>query len=116
MMLVFLLSVSFSTANGKQFTNNTNFSQKSTKKWNEIKSLLLLILTFFSVRLINQVQGNCAKDIFMKVARSIFADGINWGRVVALFHLAYRLIYKVKQKQILHRVVQFNWATIVLEL
>ncbi|XP_072237197.1 apoptosis regulator BAX [Leuresthes tenuis] len=45
-------------------------------------------------RLINQVQGNCAKDIFMKVARSIFADGINWGRVVALFHLAYRLIYR----------------------
>ncbi|XP_054626966.1 apoptosis regulator BAX [Dunckerocampus dactyliophorus] len=45
-------------------------------------------------RLINQVQGNCAKDIFMKVARNIFADGINWGRVVALFHLAYRLIYK----------------------
>lgn len=45
-------------------------------------------------RLINQVPGNCAQDIFMKVARSIFADGINWGRVVALFHLAYRLIYK----------------------
>ncbi|XP_077420988.1 apoptosis regulator BAX [Vanacampus margaritifer] len=45
-------------------------------------------------RLINQVQGNCAQDIFMKVARNIFADGINWGRVVALFHLAYRLIYK----------------------
>lgn len=45
-------------------------------------------------RLINHVPGNCAQDIFMKVARSIFADGINWGRVVALFHLAYRLIYK----------------------
>lgn len=45
-------------------------------------------------QLINQVQSNCAQDIFMKVARSIFADGINWGRVVALFHLAYRLIYK----------------------
>ncbi|XP_037602677.1 apoptosis regulator BAX isoform X1 [Sebastes umbrosus] len=45
-------------------------------------------------RLINQVQANCAQDIFMKVARSIFADGINWGRVVALFHLAYRLIHK----------------------
>lgn len=45
-------------------------------------------------RLINQVQGNCAQDVFMTVARSIFADGINWGRVVALFHLAYRLIYK----------------------
>ncbi|XP_029353976.1 apoptosis regulator BAX isoform X1 [Echeneis naucrates] len=45
-------------------------------------------------RLINQVQGNCAQDIFMQVARSIFTDGINWGRVVALFHLAYRLIHK----------------------
>ncbi|XP_022601010.1 apoptosis regulator BAX-like [Seriola dumerili] len=45
-------------------------------------------------RLISQVQGNCAQDIFMQVARSIFADGINWGRVVALFHLAYRLIHK----------------------
>ncbi|XP_030016160.1 apoptosis regulator BAX [Sphaeramia orbicularis] len=44
--------------------------------------------------LISQVQGNCAQDIFMQVARSIFADGINWGRVVALFHLAYRLIHK----------------------
>uniref|UniRef100_A0A3Q3FPB4 Bcl-2 Bcl-2 homology region 1-3 domain-containing protein n=1 Tax=Labrus bergylta TaxID=56723 RepID=A0A3Q3FPB4_9LABR len=46
------------------------------------------------VRLINQVPGNCARGIFMKVARNIFADGIHWGRVVALFHLAYRLIYK----------------------
>ncbi|XP_034536321.1 apoptosis regulator BAX [Notolabrus celidotus] len=45
-------------------------------------------------QLISQVPGNCAQDIFMTVARSIFADGINWGRVVALFHLAYRLIYK----------------------
>ncbi|KAM9860525.1 apoptosis regulator BAX [Aulostomus maculatus] len=45
-------------------------------------------------QLINQVQGNCAQDVFMKVARRIFADGINWGRVVALFHLAYKLIYK----------------------
>ncbi|TKS69459.1 Apoptosis regulator BAX [Collichthys lucidus] len=45
-------------------------------------------------QLINQVQSNCVQDIFMKVARSIFADGINWGRVVALFHLAYKLIYK----------------------
>lgn len=53
---------------------------------------------FLPVRLINQVQSNCAQDIFMKVARSIFADGINWGRVVALFHLAYRLIYKVTHR------------------
>ncbi|XP_049452311.1 apoptosis regulator BAX-like [Epinephelus fuscoguttatus] len=45
-------------------------------------------------RLINQVPSNCAQDIFIKVARSIFTDGINWGRVAALFHLAYRLIHK----------------------
>ncbi|KAM3625124.1 uncharacterized protein V6R79_007104 [Siganus canaliculatus] len=45
-------------------------------------------------RLISQVQYNCPQDIFMRVARSIFADGISWGRVVALFHLAYRLIHK----------------------
>ncbi|XP_072321769.1 apoptosis regulator BAX isoform X2 [Eucyclogobius newberryi] len=45
-------------------------------------------------RLIYNVEGNCAQDIFMTVARSIFADGINWGRIVALFHLAYKLIYK----------------------
>ncbi|KAJ3594023.1 hypothetical protein NHX12_006355 [Muraenolepis orangiensis] len=45
-------------------------------------------------QLINQMQANCAQDIFMNVARSIFAEGITWGRVVALFHLTYRLIYK----------------------
>ncbi|XP_029903850.1 apoptosis regulator BAX-like, partial [Myripristis murdjan] len=45
-------------------------------------------------RLISQVPSNCAQDVFLTVARSIFTDGINWGRVVALFHLAYKLIYK----------------------
>uniref|UniRef100_A0A3Q4GC96 Zgc:153993 n=1 Tax=Neolamprologus brichardi TaxID=32507 RepID=A0A3Q4GC96_NEOBR len=46
------------------------------------------------LQLINQVQGNCAQDVFMTVARNIFADGINWGRIVALFHLACKLIHK----------------------
>lgn len=46
-------------------------------------------------RLIGQaLQGNCAQDVFMTVARDFFTDGISWGRVVALFHLAYRLIHK----------------------
>ncbi|CAL8404887.1 unnamed protein product [Boreogadus saida] len=44
--------------------------------------------------LISQVQGNCVQDVVMNVAKSIFNDGITWGRVVALFHLAYKLIYK----------------------
>ncbi|XP_007231889.2 apoptosis regulator BAX [Astyanax mexicanus] len=43
--------------------------------------------------LISTVQANCAQDVFMTVARTIFTDGINWGRIVALFHLAYQLIY-----------------------
>ncbi|XP_051560679.1 apoptosis regulator BAX isoform X1 [Myxocyprinus asiaticus] len=44
--------------------------------------------------LINTVEANCAQDVFKTVARSIFEDGINWGRVVALFHLAFKLIFK----------------------
>ncbi|XP_051986268.1 apoptosis regulator BAX [Xyrauchen texanus] len=64
--------------------------------------------------LINTVEANCAQDVFMTVARSIFEDGINWGRVVALFHLAYRLIYKALTqnhldivKRIISWVLQF---------
>ncbi|KAK3533636.1 hypothetical protein QTP70_024038 [Hemibagrus guttatus] len=44
--------------------------------------------------LINTLQANCAHEVFTTVAKSIFSDGINWGRIVALFHLAYRLIYR----------------------
>lgn len=51
--------------------------------------------------LINTVQANCAQEVFTTVAKSIFSDGINWGRIVALFHLAYRLIYKVKHSCVL---------------
>ncbi|XP_031179674.1 apoptosis regulator BAX [Sander lucioperca] len=54
--------------------------------------------------LINQVQDDCARNIFMKVARKIFADGINWGRVVALFHLAYRLILKAMNSNHLENI------------
>lgn len=66
-------------------------------------------------RLINQVQANCAQDIFMKVARSIFADGINWGRVVALFHLAYRLIHKALTSNHLENIrVIISWVLQVI--
>ncbi|XP_037310845.1 apoptosis regulator BAX [Pungitius pungitius] len=62
-------------------------------------------------RLISQVQGNCAQDIFMKVAKSIFDDGINWGRVVALFHLAYRLIYKALTSNHLENIrIVIGWV------
>ncbi|MEQ2193151.1 hypothetical protein XENOCAPTIV_024815, partial [Xenoophorus captivus] len=38
-----------------------------------------------------------SKDVFMKVAFQIFSDGrFNWGRVVALFYFACRLVIKVR--------------------
>ena len=60
-----------------------------------VQYLYKCFLCVFPDSLINKVQANCARDVFMKVASGIFADGITWRRVVALFHLTYRLIYKV---------------------
>ncbi|KAM4521362.1 apoptosis regulator BAX [Fundulus diaphanus] len=66
-------------------------------------------------RLINQVQANCAKEVFMMVARSIFIDGINWGRVVALFHLAFRLIYRALTTNHLENIrVVISWVLQVI--
>lgn len=67
-------------------------------------------------RLITQVQGDCAQDIFMTVARSIFADGINWGRVVALFHLAYKLIHKALTSNHLENIrTVISWVLLVIK-
>ncbi|XP_039271613.2 uncharacterized protein LOC120346045 [Styela clava] len=45
--------------------------------------------------LIDMVPIKSPKEIFMKVCRQMFDDGqFNWGRVVALFYFAYRLITK----------------------
>uniref|UniRef100_A0A667XTE5 Bcl-2 Bcl-2 homology region 1-3 domain-containing protein n=1 Tax=Myripristis murdjan TaxID=586833 RepID=A0A667XTE5_9TELE len=60
-------------------------------------------------RLISQVPSNCAQDVFLTVARSIFTDGINWGRVVALFHLAYKLIYKVTTWMLHKSIILIHW-------
>ncbi|XP_067304380.1 apoptosis regulator BAX [Pseudorasbora parva] len=60
--------------------------------------------------LISTVQANCAQDVFMTVARSIFEDGINWGRVVALYHLAYRIIYQaltMNHLEIIRRIIKW---------
>ncbi|KAK1161767.1 apoptosis regulator BAX [Acipenser oxyrinchus oxyrinchus] len=43
--------------------------------------------------LIDHIQLDSA-DLFHAVAERIFKNGINWGRVVALFHFAYKLIYR----------------------
>ncbi|XP_041074061.1 apoptosis regulator BAX-like [Polyodon spathula] len=43
--------------------------------------------------LIDHIQLD-SEDLFYVVAERIFKNGINWGRVVALFHFAYKLIYR----------------------
>nr|ALM23382.1 apoptosis regulator BAX [Clarias batrachus] len=52
------------------------------------------------------------KDVFVKVAREIFSDGkFNWGRVVALFYFACRLVIKAlltKIPDIIRTII--NWT------
>ncbi|XP_041365419.1 apoptosis regulator BAX-like [Gigantopelta aegis] len=44
---------------------------------------------------INRVAPDASRSTLMNVAQQIFADGIfNWGRVTALFYLAYKLAVK----------------------
>ncbi|XP_069461362.1 apoptosis regulator BAX [Ambystoma mexicanum] len=46
-------------------------------------------------RMIDQVPINSPKDVFFQVACQMFADGtFNWGRVVALFYFACKLVLK----------------------
>lgn len=42
----------------------------------------------------------------MTVAKRIFSDGINWGRIVALFHLAYQLIYRVRLSRCVYSILK----------
>ncbi|XP_067830369.1 apoptosis regulator BAX-like [Heptranchias perlo] len=46
-------------------------------------------------RMMNNIDSDCPKELFFKVAKEQFADGvINWGRVVILFYFAYKLVVK----------------------
>ncbi|XP_069803828.1 apoptosis regulator BAX [Dendropsophus ebraccatus] len=46
-------------------------------------------------RMIEQVHGTPPKEVFLQVATEMFADGnFNWGRVVALFYFACKLVLK----------------------
>lgn len=60
-----------------------------------------LIVIVVSRRMINDSALKPTKDMFMKVALEIFSDGkFNWGRVVALFYFACRLVIKVRNKNL----------------
>uniref|UniRef100_A0AAX7U3A9 Bcl-2 Bcl-2 homology region 1-3 domain-containing protein n=1 Tax=Astatotilapia calliptera TaxID=8154 RepID=A0AAX7U3A9_ASTCA len=49
-------------------------------------------------RMINDSSLCPTREVFMRVAYEIFSDGIfNWGRVVALFYFACRLVIKVRE-------------------
>ncbi|KAG8433937.1 hypothetical protein GDO86_012342 [Hymenochirus boettgeri] len=47
-------------------------------------------------RIIERVQCNPPREVFFQVAQELFADGVfNWGRVVALFYFACKLVVQV---------------------
>lgn len=63
---------------------------------NNINNLCLIAEYFFPARMINNSGLSPTQDVFMKVAIEIFSDGkFSWGRVVALFYFACRLVIKV---------------------
>ncbi|XP_070957779.1 apoptosis regulator BAX-like [Oncorhynchus clarkii lewisi] len=58
--------------------------------------------------MLNDTALQPSHDVFMRVAREIFSDGtVNWGRVVALFYFASRLVIKVPD--IIRTII--SWAT-----
>lgn len=49
-----------------------------------------------SCRMIAAVDTNSPREVFFRVASEMFSDGnFNWGRVVALFYFASKLVLKV---------------------
>lgn len=63
---------------------------------NNINNLWLIADFTFPTRLIDNSGLSPTKDVFMRVAIQIFSDGkFSWGRVVALFYFACRLVIKV---------------------
>lgn len=58
---------------------------------------LVLFVFLFPSRMIENSSLSPTREVFMRVAYEIFSDGkFNWGRVVALFYFACRLVIKVR--------------------
>lgn len=59
--------------------------------------------------MINDSSLRPTKDVFMRVAIEIFSDGkFNWGRVVALFYFACRLVIKVREAALCRLMMQIK--------
>ncbi|KAG1968442.1 bcl-2-like protein [Pimephales promelas] len=67
-------------------------------------------------RMLNDSALQPTQDVFMKVAREIFSDGkFNWGRVVALFYFACRLVIKAiltKVPDIIRTIISWTMSYI----
>uniref|UniRef100_A0A674CZY3 Bcl-2 Bcl-2 homology region 1-3 domain-containing protein n=1 Tax=Salmo trutta TaxID=8032 RepID=A0A674CZY3_SALTR len=62
-------------------------------------------------RLISEVPVHCIQDVFFATTKEIFTDGINFGKVAALYHLAYKLIHRAhtqNQPQVMVNII--NWT------
>nr|XP_023682829.1 apoptosis regulator BAX-like isoform X1 [Paramormyrops kingsleyae] len=60
--------------------------------------------------LINSIDSDSSKNVFFTVAKQIFSDDVTWGKVVALFHFAYKLVYKAlteKHCDIIHNIISW---------
>lgn len=64
--------------------------------YSNVNNLCLTAEYAFPPRMIENSGLSPTKDVFMRVAIEIFSDGkFSWGRVVALFYFACRLVIKV---------------------
>ncbi|XP_005996279.1 apoptosis regulator BAX isoform X2 [Latimeria chalumnae] len=62
-------------------------------------------------RMIENVPIGSAQEVFFQVAQSLFAGGINWGRIVALFYFTSKLVLKAittNLREIITTIV--NWT------
>lgn len=70
--------------------------------WELLLGLPTLLSTCsLSCRMIADVDTDSPREVFFRVAADMFADGnFNWGRVVALFYFASKLVLKVSSSRV----------------
>ncbi|XP_055754079.1 apoptosis regulator BAX-like [Salvelinus fontinalis] len=62
-------------------------------------------------RLMSEVPVCSIQDVFFGTTKELFTGGINWGRVAALHHLAYKLIHRAhtqNQPQVMVNIIKWT--------